>query len=77
LPIGVIQQKLQGLSGLVEQAAAPGTNFHPTAKTNYRQTENQNISCSNHIITSITMNLRGARIIKQHKKFSKFYREWC
>ena len=75
LPIRVIPQKLHTclLSGLVKQAAAPGTNFHATAKTCCKQTANQNISCRyfhNH-------EFKHAHIIKQHKQISKLCGEWC
>jgi hypothetical protein len=70
LPIRVIPQKLSTclLSGLVKEAAAPGTNFHPIAKTNYKQSANQNISCSNHIVTFITMNLNRLASSNNKKK---------
>jgi len=57
------------LSGLVKQDAAPGTNFHPSATINYKQRANQNISCSNHNITFITMNLSRLASSNKTKKF--------
>jgi hypothetical protein len=70
-PLRAISQKLHTclLSRLIKQAVASGTNFHPITKSNCKQTENQNISCLNHIITVITMNLSKLPSSNNTKKF--------